>query len=127
MKIKVKLERQLEETRAKGQPAAKAEQRTTKVPKLEITTFEWTYEEWLPFWNKFQAEIDKTNLAPVTKFAYLEELVDPKFRTEIDGLPFATEDYERAKNILISECGKTSEMVNAYTQNIMSLPVITGT
>ena len=67
----------------------------------------------LPFWNKFQAEIDKGNLASVTKFAYLKELVDAKVRAEIDGLPFTTEVYERAKNILIGEYGKTREIVNA--------------
>ena len=63
----------------------------------------------------------------MTKFAYLKELLDPKVQTEIDGLPFTTEGYERTKNILVSEYGKTSEIVNAYVQNIMNLPVITGT
>ena len=128
--MKLEFERQLEETKAKQQPVEKAnqiEQRTTKLPKLQITKFNGTYEAWLPFWNKFQAEIDKANLASVTKFAYLKELVDPKVRAEIDGLPFTTEGYERAKNILIGEYGKTSESVNAYVQNIANLPVITGT
>ena len=63
----------------------------------------------------------------MTKFAYLKELVDPRARAEIDGLPFTTEGYKRAKNILIGEYGKTSEIVNAYVQNIANLPVITGT
>ena len=64
----------------------------------------------------------------MTKFAYLKELVDPKVRAEIDRLPFTTEGYERAKNILIGEYGKTSEIVNAYVQNLANLPVIiTGT
>ena len=130
MEMKLEFERQLEETKAKQQPVEKTnqtEQRTTKLPKLQITKFNGTYEAWLPFWNKFQAEIDKANLASVTKFAYLKELVDPKVRAEIDGLPFTTEGYERAKNILIGEYGKTSEIVNAYVQNIANLPVITGT
>ncbi|XP_066028534.1 myosin-6-like [Pocillopora verrucosa] len=130
MEMKLEFERQLEETKAKQQPVEKVnqtEQRTTKLPKLQITKFNGTYEAWLPFWNKFQAEIDKANLASVTKFAYLKELVDPKVRAEIDGLPFTTEGYERAKNILIGEYGKTSEIVNAYVQNIANLPVITGT
>ena len=35
--------------------------------------------------------------------------------------------YERAKNILKNEYGKTSEIINAHTQNIMGLPTITGT
>ena len=76
-------------TKAKQKPVEKAnqsEQRKTKLPKLQITKFSGTYEAWLPFWNRFQAEIDKTKLSSVTKFAYLKELVDPKVRAEIDGL-----------------------------------------
>ena len=79
--MKLEFERQLEETKAKQQPVEKAnqsEQRTTKLPKLQITKFNGTYEAWLPFWNKFQAEMDKGNLASVTKFAYLKELVDAR-------------------------------------------------
>ena len=128
--MKLELERELEETKVNRHPAVNTEQsqqRVTRLPKLEITKLKGTYEGWLPFWNKFQAEIDKTNLASVTKFAYLKELVDPKVQTDMDGLPFTTEGYERAKNILVSEYGKTSEIVNAYAQNIMNLPVITGT
>ena len=60
----------------------------------------------------------------VTKFAYLKEWLEPKVRAKIEGLPFTTEGYERAKNILASEYGKTSEIVNTHVQNIMGLPVI---
>ena len=53
-------------------------------------------------------------------------MLEPGIRTEIDGLPFSIEGYERAKTILKSEYGRQSEIVNAYIQNIMNLPVITG-
>ena len=82
-----------------------------KLPKLTITKFGGTFEQCLPFWNKFCIEIDATDLPPVTKFANLKELVLPKVRGDIDGLPFNTEGYERAKNILKSEYGKTSEII----------------
>ena len=62
----------------------------------------------------------------VTKFAYLKELVDPKVRTGIDGPPFSSEGYERARNILKSRYGKTSEIVNAYVNGLLSLPTIHG-
>ena len=42
--------------------------------------------KWLPFWNKFTAEKEATNLATVTKFAYVKELLEPKVRMDIDGL-----------------------------------------
>lgn len=101
--------------------------RHVQLPKLKITPFDGTLEKWLSFWNKFEAEIDASNMVSVTKFAYLKELVDAKVREAIDGLPFTTEGYERAKNILKTEYGNVSEIVNAYIDNIISLPVITGT
>ena len=106
MEMKLEFERQLEETKAKQQPVEKAnqiEQRTTKLPKLQITKFNGTYEAWLPFRKKFQAEIDKANLTSVTKFAYLQELVDPKDRVKIDELPFTTEVYKRDRKCVRPE------------------------
>ena len=70
-------------------------------------------------------EIDSAEIVPVTKFAYLKSYLTPKVRASIDGLPFTTEWYERAKNILKAEYGKVSEIVNRYITNIMGLPIIT--
>ena len=68
LEIKLEFEQKLEETR-KSQTggAAKAPHSVqTKLPKFELTKFNGAYAEWLPFWNKFQAEIEKSSLAPVT-------------------------------------------------------------
>ena len=53
--------------------------------------------------------------------------MDPKVRSTIDGLPFTTEGYECAKNILKTKYGDDSQIVTAYVQNITYLPVIQGT
>ena len=82
--------------------------------------------KWLSFWNKFKAEVDSADIAPVTKFAHLKELLRTDVCEEIDGLPFTTEGYERAKNILESNHGKTSEIIRSYTDNIQNLPVVNG-
>ena len=66
-------------------------------------------------------------MAGVTKYTYLKELVDPKIRTEIEGLPFSSEGHKHTKNILTRKYGQTSKVVNAYVENIMSLPTIGGT
>ena len=89
-----------------------------------MTKFDGNFVNWLPFWNTFQAEVDKSDLPPVTKFAYLKEWLEPKVRAEIEGLPFTTEGYQRAKNALASEYGKTNEIVNTHVQNIMGLPAV---
>ena len=122
--MKLEYEKKSEEFKKGKQGESNGSQ--AKLPKLSITKFDGTFEQWLPFWNKFCAEIDSTDLPPVTKFAYLKELIQPKVRADIDGLPFSTEGYERAKNILKSEYGKTSEIINAYVTNIMGLPTILG-
>lgn len=128
--LKLEFERKIDESRnAKGQAHESNPHKSqihSKLPELKITKFSGNVSDWLPFWNKFEAEIDKSDLAPTTKFAYLKEMVELKIRTEIDGLPFTIEGYERAKTILKSEYGKQSEIVNAYIQTIMNLPTITG-
>lgn len=117
----------------KYQKSLEAEQDTkqkkvtsTKLPKLPITMFSGKFCDWLPFWNAFETEIDSSDLSPVAKFGYLREWLEPKVKGDIEGLPFTTEGYQRAKNILKSEYGKTSEIINAHVQNIMGLPDISG-
>ena len=64
---------------------------------------------------------DKSELSP-----YLKEMVILKVRLLFNGLPWNTEGYEQAKNILSSRFGKPSELANAHIQNILSLLVIAG-
>ena len=103
----------LQKVLATGQQNQVKKAASTKLPKLSITQFDGKCANWPPFWNKFVAEIDGADLSPVTKFTYLKEFVKPKVRADIDGLPLTVEGYERAKNILKGEYGKTSEIVNA--------------
>ena len=62
----------------------------------------------------------------MTKFSYLRELLAPKVKASIEGLPFSSEGYTRAKNILKDKYGKESEIVKAYNKEILELPVISG-
>ena len=77
--------------------------------------------------GQFSANIDLADISEVTKFSYLKDLVDPKIRTCINGLPFTEEGYKQAKKILETKYGNTSEIVNSYVEEIMNLPTITGT
>ena len=58
-----------------------------RMPKLVITKFDGTLQDWLRLWGKFESEIDESSAPEVTKFSYLEELVNLKVRNLIDGLP----------------------------------------
>ena len=111
---KLEFDKKMEEARKSqaGQVAVSpAPVKSAKLPKLVIIKFSGELTDWLRFWNQFEAEIDRSEIAGVTKFSYLKELLDPKVKTTIDGLPFTTEGYERAKNILKTKYGQTSEIV----------------
>lgn len=95
-----------------------------KLPKLEISKFQGTFLDWTRFWNQFETEIDKAKLTQVAKFSYLKELLVPSVRASVDGLPFTTEGYERAKHILKTKYGKPSEVANAHMQCIIGLSTI---
>ena len=95
-----------------------------KLPKLVITKFDGTSLDWFRFWKQFENEIVKSELGPVSKFSYLKELLIPRVRLLIEGLPFISEGYSRAKSLLLGKFGKSAEIATAHIQCITSLPVI---
>jgi len=52
-----------------------------KLQKYKITPFRGDQKDWLRFWNQFSVELDGSNIAEVSKFNYLLELVQEKQRT----------------------------------------------
>ena len=124
MEMKKKKEREKEEKKKEYSLLNYCRFSKTKLPKLVITKFDGTHFDWFRFWNQFESQIDKCDLPQVSKFSYLKELVIPKVRLLIDSMPFTSEGYTRAKNILLTKYGKPSEVANAHVQNIMSLPQI---
>ena len=62
------------------------------------------------FLDSIWKEIDKSKLSAVTKFSYLKEPVTSNVRVFIDGLEFTTESYKKAKNLLHTKFGETSEV-----------------
>jgi len=93
------------EAKADGKEGDAGKQKA-KLPKLVITRFQGMYLDWQRFWGQFEAEIDKSDIGQVAKFSYLKELLVPRVRATIDELPFTSEGYGRAKNILKTKYGR---------------------
>ena len=121
MEIKREFEKKLEEDKSKS-----AKESGAKLPKLTITKFQGTHLDWLRFWNQFETEINKAAINQVAKFSYLKELLIPRIRSVVDGLPYNTEGYECAKAILKAKYGRPSEVANTHMQCIIALPTIQG-
>ena len=128
-KLEQKLEYEMQVEENRKNLNNKEQSINAKLPKLVITKFNGRHTDWPRFWNQFKTEIDRADVhvSPITKFSYLKELLEPKVRATIEGLPFTTEGYERAKNIPKTKHGKEREIVYVHVTNIMSLPVIYGT
>ena len=112
-KEKLNYEKQLQELHSKTLNPTQGASKV-KLPKLIITKFNGTFTNWFRFWNQYEAEIDSSDISPVSKFSYLKELVITPVRANIDALPLTSEGYERAKQILKAKYGKPSEVVNAF-------------
>ena len=93
-KKNMEFERQLPEQREEFEKACEHEKAAAlesgqlksfmvaKLSKLSITMFS-KIEDWLPFWGKFKSEIDFSNLAKLTKFGYLKELLEKHVRIDV--------------------------------------------
>ena len=99
---------------------------TVKLPKLERTKFKETDMDWFRFRNQLETEVDRKELNPVTKFNYLNEIIEHKVSKIVDNLQHTSEGHKRAKNILKSKYGHSSEVINAHVQSIIGFPVIKG-
>ena len=100
LEMKLAYEKKREEAKtshAKTTEPSQSQMETAKLPKLAIPKFRGELTDLPRFWSQLEAEIDRAEVPGVTKYSYLKELVDPKIRKEIDGLPFSSKGYERAK------------------------------
>ena len=121
---RLELQQQQHEGLSTSQHGIASGDSAVKMPKLIISQFDGTHRDWMRFWGQFETQIDKSGVPGVTKFSYLKELVDPKVRNLIGGLPFTDEGYSKAKELLCRKFGNTSEIVGSYVRNILELPNI---
>ena len=114
---KMKLEIRKKSYEIRGEVVREDRYKNVKLPKLIITKFEGTQIDWFRFWNQYEAEIDRSELHPVSKLNYLKELMVPKVILLVEILPFTSEGYSKATAILKAKFGKPSEVSVTPIQN----------
>ena len=65
----------LQQAQKKPTETARATSDVVKMPKLVITKFDGTPQDWMHFWGQFEMQIDKLSAPTVTKISYLKELL----------------------------------------------------
>ena len=73
----------LQQAQKKPTETAGATSDVVKMPKLVITKFDGTPQDWMHFWGQFETQIDKLSAPAVTKISYLKELLVLKVRNLI--------------------------------------------
>lgn len=97
-----------------------------KLPKLTITKFDHSFQDWPRFLGQYHKMIDKSAIASISKFAYLRELLCVKVWKSIKALPFTPEGYNRVKSTLVNKYGKESEIIKACSKEILELQATSG-
>ena len=60
--------------------------KSAKLPKLVISKFDSSCMNRPTFWGQFSEAIDKSSVAPITKFTYLLELLEPQAKRCVEVL-----------------------------------------
>ncbi|XP_002734893.1 uncharacterized protein LOC100366659 [Saccoglossus kowalevskii] len=109
-----------------GQSLTAPSTQAVKLQKYTITPFSGDYKDWLRFWNQFTVEVDGSNIAEVSKFNYLIELVKDKPREDILGLPHTAAGYQEAKKILLQTYGKDIKVHKSLIKGLEEIPTVTN-
>ena len=80
--------------------------KTAKLPRLELPKFSGNVMDWPSFWDKFTAIVDKSDLQTVSKFTYLQSLLEGEAKSAIHGLSTTADHYVIACDILKERFGK---------------------
>nr|XP_033200962.1 uncharacterized protein LOC117163079 [Bombus vancouverensis nearcticus] len=74
---------------------------STKLPEIQLPTFDGIMEEWDPFYNTFISIIDRNEkLTSIQKFHYLRSSVTGKAARSIQSLDVTESNYSIALNVL---------------------------
>ena len=92
-----------------------------RLPKLELPKFSGDHTGWQPFWDKFKAVIDNSDLATVTKFTYLQSLLKGEASAAISGLALTEANYVTACDILQQRFGRRERIVFGHIQELLNL------
>ena len=93
-----------------------------KLPKLQLPKFSGRVTEWNSFWDSFDSAIHSNpNISNVSKFNYLQSLLEGSASRAIKGLTLTSANYDNAISILKERYGKTQQTIAAHMDEILKI------
>ena len=97
---------------------------SVKLPKLELPRFDGTITKWQMFWDNFEAIVDFTELPNISKFTYLQSLLDGDAKRTIEGLSLSSKNYTVACTLLKERYGRRERIVFAHIQGLLNMGML---
>ncbi|XP_027223345.2 uncharacterized protein [Penaeus vannamei] len=94
-----------------------------KLPKLELPKYDGDLTQWQSFWDRFTASIDRTDIPVITKFTYLQSVLQGKALSAIRGVTLTVLNYKVACDILKNRFGRPQIIINAHIHALMNISV----
>ena len=94
-----------------------------KLPKLNLPTFSGNLEEWLSFFDLFQASVHQNSiLSACQKLQYLKSACKGDALKIIQSIPISDSNYEIALDLLKERYSNKRELINALIRKLMNMP-----
>lgn len=95
-----------------------------RLPKLDLPKFNGDVLKLMPFWQQFEACVDKQEDFPdISKFNYLVSCLKADTRNTLEGLLITEENYGEARTIVLRRYGHKELIVFAHIQALLNLEV----
>ncbi|XP_071530438.1 uncharacterized protein [Panulirus ornatus] len=94
---------------------------SVNLPRLDLPKFSGELTQWHSFWDLFVAMVDDSTLPAISKFTYLQALLEGEAKSVIQGLSLTAVNYAVACNLLKERYGKPERIVFAHIQALLGL------
>ena len=98
-----------------------------KLPKITLPKFNGEITNWISFWDSFNSAVHaNTSLSRVSKFNYLNSLLEGVAKRAVQGLTLSDANYDAAVEILEQRFGKPQQIISAHMDEILKIPQCTS-
>ena len=105
---------------------ASVQQRTIKLPEIQLPVFSGSLREWQHFFDTFCSLVHKNkSLAPIDKYHYLLSSTKGVAHTVVSTLPLTADNYETAWNALVDKYHDTRVLALHYLDTLLKLQPLT--
>ena len=93
-----------------------------KLPKINLHKFNGDPCSWVPFFDSFQAAVDKNpNLATINKFNYLRGLLEGPALATIAGIILSDVNYQQALDLLNNRFANPQLIISSHMESLYKL------